>query len=401
MPVPTAAKPRPSAPPKTSPSSPPSSAAPETPRVEVPFVPKPRSLPPPTIGSVAPASMGTPPSGRPSGRPTLRPSLAPSRPDRLGRFEIVAKIAGGGMASIYLARSASAPEGALAVKAMRHDLLDDDNMDRMFMDEANLLSRLVHPSIIRIFEVGVDQGQRFIAMELLLGKTLGAVYAECAARGVRLDPDVVAYAGAKVALALHHAHDIVDDAGKPLTIVHRDVNPTNVFLTFSGDIKLFDFGMAKAENRHAKSDPGIVKGKLPYLAPEQIMQLPLDRRADIFGLGTSLWELLTTRRLFHRDTDVETVKAVHVGPIPDVRAIVPEIPARLAEIVHKALLRNREHRYATAGEMARELEAFVGDRATHVPARAGAMLDELFPDEKKRQLGWLKPAIVPVPASKR
>ncbi len=330
-------------------------------------------------------------------RATLRPSNAPARPDRLGRFDIVAKIAGGGMASIYLARSKTDPEGVAAVKAMRHDLLDDDNMDRMFMDEANLLSRLVHPNIVRIFEVGVDNGQRFIAMELLLGKTLGAVYAECVARGVRLDPDIVAWVGAKVALALHHAHEIVDDAGKPLSIVHRDVNPTNVFLTFSGEIKLFDFGMAKAESRHAKSDPGIVKGKLPYLAPEQIMQLPLDRRADIFGLGTSMWELLTTRRLFHRESDVETVKAVHVGPIPEVRSIVPEVPARLAEIVHKALLRNREHRFATAGDMARELEAFVGDRAAHVPARAGAMLDELFPGDRKRQLGWLKPAIMAAP----
>jgi serine/threonine-protein kinase len=273
-------------------------------------------------------------------------------------------------------------------------------MDKMFLDEANLLSRLVHPNIVRIFEAGVDEGQRFIAMELLLGKTLGAVYTECAARGVRLDPDVVAYAAGKVALALHHAHEVVDDAGRSLSIVHRDVNPANVFLTFSGDIKLFDFGLAKAEHRHTKSAPGIVKGKLPYLAPEQIMQLPIDRRADVFGLGTSVWELLTTRRLFHRDTDVETVKAVHVGPIPEVRSIVPEVPARLAEIVHRALLRNREHRYATAGEMARALEAFVGDRGAHVPARAGAMLDELFPGEKKRQLGWLKPAIVPV-ASKR
>jgi eukaryotic-like serine/threonine-protein kinase len=343
---------------------------------------------PPERPSIAPVS--TPPG---SIRPSLRPSAAPARPQQLGRFEILAKIAGGGMASIYLARSKSNPEGVVAVKAMRHDLLDDDNMDRMFMDEANLLSRLVHPNIIRIFEVGVDAGQRFIAMELLLGKTLGAVYAECITRGVRLDPDIVAWAGAKVALALGHAHDIVDDRGKPLSIVHRDVNPSNIFLTFSGEMKLFDFGMAKAESRHAKSDPGIVKGKLPYLAPEQIMQLPLDRRADIFGLGTSMWELLTTRRLFHRHTDVETVKAVHVGPIPEVRSIVPEVPARLAEIVHKALQRNREHRFATAGLMASELEAFVGDRAVHVPARAGAMLDELFPNERKRQLGWLKPAI--------
>lgn len=327
--------------------------------------------------------------------------MAPSRPKQLGPYEIVAKIAGGGMASIYLARATAAPDRVVAVKAMRHDLLDDDNMDRMFMDEAGLLSRLVHPNIVRIFEVGVDGGQRFIAMELLLGKTLANVYQECEKRGMRLDPDVVAWAGARVATALHHAHEVRAEDGSPLSLVHRDVNPANVFLTFGGEVKLFDFGMAKAEGRRATSDPGIVKGKLPYLAPEQIMQLPLDRRADVFGLGTSLWELATTRRLFARETDVETVKAVHIGPIPELQKLVPDLPPRFCAIVHKALQRNRENRYLTAGEMANDLDAFLGERGSLIAARAGAMLDELFPGERKRQLGWLKPAVTPAAPTKR
>jgi serine/threonine-protein kinase len=145
----------------------------------------------------------------------------------------------------------------------------------------------------------------------------------------------------------------------------------------------------------AKTAPGIVKGKLSYLAPEQIMQLPLDHRADVFGLGTTLWELCTMKRLFWRETDVETVRAVHVGAIPDVRTLVPDVPARLAAIVQRALERNRDHRYPTSADLAKDLEEIAGSRAGSAPARLSSMLDSLFPEERRRQRGWLKPAIGP------
>jgi len=125
------------------------------------------------------------------------------------------------------------------------------------------------------------------------------------------------------------------------------------------------------------------------------MQLPLDHRADVFGLGTTLWELCAMKRLFQRETDVETVRAVHVGAIPDVRTLVPEVPARLAAIVQRSLERNRDHRYATAADLAKDLEELAGPRAAAAPKRLAAMLDSLFPDERKRQRGWLKPAIAP------
>lgn len=305
------------------------------------------------------------------------------------------------MASIYLGRSEGAgdDQAVVALKVMRRDVDDDENMVHMFLDEANLLTRLRHPSIVRTLESGVDAGHKFIVMELLVGRTLASVYDACVQKDLCVDPEVVAWICARVASALHHAHELTDDAGHPLGIVHRDVNPSNVFLTFDGHVKLFDFGMAKFSSRHAKSAPGIVKGKLPYLAPEQIMQLPLDRRADLFGLGTTLWELLTMRRLFQRDTDIETVKAVHVGPIPDIRSVVPELPARLAVIAQRALERNREHRYRTGAELAQELDAFATSAsggvtpASEIEQRIGHMLDELFPTERKRQMGWLKPAI--------
>jgi serine/threonine-protein kinase len=236
-------------------------------------------------------------------------------------------------------------------------------------------------------------------MELLLGMTLATIYTACVERGLRLEPDLVAWIGARLAEGLHHAHELRDDADGPVALIHRDVNPANIFVTFDGAIKLFDFGMAKTMMRTtAKTAPGVVKGKLSYLAPEQIMQLPLDRRADIFGLGTTLWELSAMQRLFQRETDIETVRAVHAGKIPDVRTIVAEVPARLAAIVQKALERNRDHRYASAAEIARQLDEIAAPRSATAPARLSAMLDSLFPDERKKQRGWLKPALAFSPA---
>jgi serine/threonine protein kinase len=360
----------------------------------------PPSIPPPSLPPQTPRSFQQPPPvirqsvPPPSVQPRSSRSL-PARPTKLGRFDVLAKIAGGGMASIYLGRSHDAAHDVVALKVMRSDRAEEDEeFIRMFVDEANLLARLKHPAIVRTIEVGVDNGQRYIAMELLLGMTLATVYETCVARGLRLEPELIAWIGARLAEGLQHAHDLRDDSGAAVALIHRDVNPANVFVTFDGQIKLFDFGMAKTKMRTAvKTAPGVVKGKLSYLAPEQIMQLPLDQRADVFGLGTTLWELLTMRRLFQRDTDVETVRAVHVGAIPDVRTLQPEVPARLAAIVQRSLERNRDHRYASAADLAKDLDALAGPRAATAPARLSSMLDALFPEERKKQRGWLKPAI--------
>lgn len=333
-----------------------------------------------------------PASSKPS-VPPRRPSLLPQRPTKLGRFDVLGKIAVGGMASIYLGRDTSGG-AVVALKVMKPEISEDDELVKMFVDEASLLAKLDHPNIVHTIDFGAEGNQRYIAMELLLGMPLSSVVEQCTTRSLRLDPDLVAFIGARIAEGLHHAHELCDDNRKTLSLIHRDVNPANVFVSFEGSIKLFDFGMARTAIRTtSQTQPGVVKGKLPYLAPEQIMQLPLDRRADIFGLGTSLWELLTMQRLFHRSTDVETVRAVHVGPIPDVRTIVPEVPARLAAMVAKALERNREHRYQTAQDLAKDLLEIASPRAANAPARLGAMLDSLFPNERKRQAGWLKPAI--------
>ncbi|MBX3209272.1 MAG: protein kinase [Labilithrix sp.] len=333
----------------------------------------------------------------------------PFRPTRLGQWEVVAKIAGGGMSAVYLGRrvdpdpdfprpgGSAAPADkshVVALKIVRHDVAKDERLVKMFLEEGKLLARLVHPNIVRTLEVGSDSEQDFIAMELMLGKPFAAIHDALVARDVRLSPELAAWVAARVADALHYAHELADEHGRPLALVHRDVNPANVFATFKGEVKLFDFGLAKVTAGEA-SGSQLLAGKLSYLSPEQIMQMPLDRRSDVFSLGTTLWELLTSRRLFRRDSDIDTVRAVQLGPIPDPRAVAPEVPEELARIARTALERNRDHRYPSAAYLARELDAFVFTRTSpsDVTARLAQLVDTLFPGEQKRQSGWLKPVI--------
>lgn len=322
----------------------------------------------------------------------------PQRPTKLGAYDVIAKIASGGMAHVYLgrARDLTGSERVAAIKVMRHDYGGDEQALHMFFDEAKLLSRLSHPNIIQTLEFGTSGEHPFIAMELLLGRTVMDVWDACVRQNIALRFDLAAWIAARLADALHYAHELADESGTPLHLIHRDVNPSNVFLTFDGKVKLFDFGLAKAKSRRTKSTTGIVKGKLPYLSPEQLMELPLDRRSDIFTLGTTLWEMATMRRLFKRDTDGDTVRAVRSSPIPDPESLVPGFPEPLAKIVRRSLERNREHRHQTAQELAQELDVYLARIGSSDPSSViPAMLDRLFPGERARQMGWLKAAIAP------
>jgi serine/threonine-protein kinase len=309
----------------------------------------------------------------------------PARPAQLGRYDVVAKIAGGGLSTVFLGRRKD-DQRVVALKIVRHDLAGNDEVLDMFADEARLLPRLVHPGIVRTLEVGVGSESAFIAMELLLGVSLGRLNRTCATKGFGLQPDACAFIAARVADALHYAHE--------LGVIHRDANPENIFIGFDGSVKLIDFGVAKAEGRRARTSPGVIKGKLPYLAPEQVMQLPVDRRTDVFALATTLWEMLTMRRLFRRETDEETLRAVHRGKVVDPSHLAPDVPPELGAIVLRALERNREKRTPTANVFAVELDSFLRRRraANAAPAIARTM-NEFFALEAARQRGWLKPIL--------
>jgi eukaryotic-like serine/threonine-protein kinase len=320
------------------------------------------------------------------------PSQPP--PARVGRYQVLAKIADGGMAAVYMARR---DDGEIvAIKRIREEFARNKDFLTMLFDEARIVSHLRHPNIVRYHELGNEGGQAFIAMELLVGQSLWSVWEGCRARGVRLRYEMIAWIGARVAEGLHYAHELREgEPGqeKPLGIVHRDVNATNIFVTYEGDIKIIDFGLAKAANRASKTAAGVIKGKVAYMSPEQAVGAAVDRRTDVFALATTLWELACDRRLFKHAEDVKTLERVHAAEVPDPRLLVDGFPSALWTILRRALSRDPEDRQSTAAELARELDAFV---AGAVDSKVMAeVMRELFAAERARQIAWIAEASAP------
>jgi serine/threonine protein kinase len=313
----------------------------------------------------------------------------------LGRYEVGVKVGGGGMADVYVGRETrdDGRDELVALKVIRDEYGHDARYLRMFSDEAKILARLSHPNIIRTLEYGIAKEHRYIAMELLLGQTLAQVWDLLAARGERLSLSLGAWICSRIADALHAAHEMTDDSGNPLGVVHRDVNPSNVFLTYSGEVKLIDFGLAKARVRRTQSVNGIVKGKIPYLAPEQLTMNPIDRRIDLYALGTTLWEMGTMARLFKRETDLETLRAIREAKVPDPRELVPGYPDDLYAVVLLALQSDPDDRYSTASEMRDDLVAFIGDQASESSAELAELVSRLYSGEKEKHLAWRRAAI--------
>ena len=320
------------------------------------------------------------------------PALAP--PKQLGKYEVGAKIGGGGMATVYIGRATreDGTEERVALKVIRDELAHDEQFKSMFIDEAKILAQLSHPNVIQTLEYGVTGHHRFIAMELLSGRTYSDVWDLLVVKGDKMPIALAAWLCARVAEGLHSAHELADETGHSLHVIHRDVNPSNIFLTHGGDVKLIDFGLAKARVRLSKSADGIVKGKIPYLAPEQAHGKPIDRRIDIYALGATLWESVTMKRLFKRDTDVDTLRAICEAKVPDVRTMIEGFPDELWTIIAKSLSEKADDRYDTSDDLRRALDAYVGARAPQMHEELGALLSRLFPGQEARQAKWEKAA---------
>lgn len=320
-----------------------------------------------------------------------QPSSAPPLPN-LGPYEVRGKIADGGMAAVYVARRGAQ---LVAIKVIRDEFARSKEFRTMFLDEAAIAARLVHPNIVRYFELGSgDAGApAYIVMELLQGQSLWSVWEACRARGVRLRYDVLAWIGARVAEGLHYAHELRGEDGTPLDIVHRDVNATNIFVTYDGTIKIIDFGLAKAANRASKTAAGIIKGKVAYMSPEQAVGAPVDRRTDVFALGTTLWEIACDRRLFKRPDEVETLRRVHAAEVPDPRYLVAGFPDQLWQVLQHALERETDKRYATAAQLARDLDAFADGTVNQ--RVVSEVMHELFAQEEARAVEWMAEVSAP------
>lgn len=305
------------------------------------------------------------------------------------------------MATVFLGRvcaedgkkNGKSAEKVVALKVVKPELSADADFVDMFLDEAKIIAQLAHPNIAETLEIGVSEGHRFIAMELLLGRTLADVWEVRALERQPLPLNLAAWIAARVADALHYAHEFKSADGEPLHIIHRDVNPTNIILTYEGKVKLIDFGLVKAIGRLTRSAEGVVKGKVPYLSPEQATGASIDRRTDIYTLGITLWEMTTGKRLFKREDDVSTIKAIQKAEVPDPRKDDASYPDDLWKIVQKALAVNLDDRYSTAGELASSLDSFLKHRdASDQGPELVRFMADLFPGQQDKQLEWLADA---------
>ncbi|MGC4067128.1 MAG: serine/threonine-protein kinase [Polyangiaceae bacterium] len=266
----------------------------------------------------------------------------------------------GGMAEVFLAAWSPATNVVRprVIKRLYAHLSDDEQLVRMFLDEARLVCELEHENIVKTFEVGLIDEQFCIAMEYLEGQPLNRVLRRVAEVG-GLPTEACVYIARAVLAALEHAHTAADQFGRAREVVHRDISPHNVFVTNHGQVKVLDFGIAKAKSHEARTSTGVVKGKFAYIAPEQAKGKRVDARADLFSLGVVLWEMLTSRRLFKADDDASTLNATLHREIPRLTQVRPDISVELSRIVSRALQRDVALRYASASDMLRDLDHFV------------------------------------------
>jgi eukaryotic-like serine/threonine-protein kinase len=273
------------------------------------------------------------------------------------RYEIKDLIAAGGMAEVYRGQSAGI-EGfckKVAIKRVLPKLSANQEFINMFLDEARLCAYLNHSKCVQVFDIGQGAGSHFIVMEYVDGADLKAVMDHLSAKKQVLNAAIACFIAMQVCEGLAYAHQASDHNGNPLAIVHRDISPHNVLMTKFGEVKLVDFGLAKASSHLSSEDEDIVKGKFGYLAPEVTLRLGVDHRVDIFAAGILLWEMLAGRRLFLGANDLETFKQVQAARIPDLRQLRADISDELAAVLAKSLARDREQRYQTADEFARDL----------------------------------------------
>jgi serine/threonine-protein kinase len=298
---------------------------------------------------------------------------------QIGKYVIRRKLAEGGMAEIYLS-TARGPEGfekEVVIKRVRAFLASDPEFVGMFIAEARLASRLNHANVVQIFDFDKHEDTYYLAMEYVRGCSLWELRKRCKELMVPVPPMLVAHIGAEVARGLHYAHRVRVN-GQPLDLVHRDVTPHNVLLSYEGAVKLTDFGIAKAGNR--LTQPGVLKGKFAYMSPEQARGEPVDARTDVFALGVVLWEMLTGGRLFDGDSEVAVLRAVQQSAIPPPARLNPDVPADLDAAIVRALEREPSARFQTAGELERALAQCVLKHATSVDdTDLPAFLRRLFP----------------------
>lgn len=295
-------------------------------------------------------------------------------PIRFGKYILLDRIASGGMAEVFRAKVTGAAdfERVVAIKCMLPHLARDDQFTKMFIDEAKMASLLSHANISQIYELGNHNGRLYLVMEFISGHDLRHILKTSNKLGLRIPFPVVAYMISRAAEGLDFAHRKRSPDGRPLNLVHRDVSPQNILMSFEGEVKVVDFGIAKAEQRATETQAGVLKGKFAYMAPEQVRGVEVDHRSDIYALGIVLHELLTGTKLFRGQSDLSVLEKVRQPDIPAIRDAVPNAPPEFDLVLRRALAAEPNKRFANAHDMAEALQPLMIDNNRIVGARSAA-----------------------------
>jgi serine/threonine protein kinase len=318
-------------------------------------------------------------------------------PTTLGSYRLIAELGHGGMADVFLA-VVEGPAGSgftklAVIKKLRENLAEDPDFVAMLMDEARITARLSHPNVVQLFEVGQQNETYFLAIEYLEGQPLHRIGRRAKREQLDVPSELYYTIVSEVLAGLHHAHELADYNGTPLQVVHRDVTPHNVFVTYDGAVKVVDFGIAKAMGRATETQQGVVKGKVPYMSPEQVTGGHVDRRTDIFAVGVILWNAATGSKLWANLDEFGIVRALCTGRYEaSPRAVCPDVPDAIDAICRKALAFRPEDRYETAAEMRADLEAFLGQASIGARKRLESTMKHLFAPERAKLRAVLEAA---------
>jgi serine/threonine protein kinase len=315
-------------------------------------------------------------------------------PVRFGRYEVIALLGEGGMARAYLALTRGPFDATklVVVKQIRPEIAGDDQFVEMFGNEARLALRLAHANVVQTFEVLLEAGNYLLVMEYLDGRSLGHVLRKLGRESMPLAEHL--WILTKVLGGLHYAHTLTDFDDSSLSIVHRDVSPANLFVTFDGDVKLLDFGIAKASSAVGTTRQGVIKGKLGYASPEQCLGKAVDGRADVYAVGVLLWEALARRRRAFGDTDLAVLQARVTNGEPPIEEVWPDVPPELAAISARALAIKPEDRYPTALAFQNDLQAYLAKWSPHTgSADVAKLLGQSFREERAAQTKLIRECV--------
>jgi serine/threonine protein kinase len=304
-------------------------------------------------------------------------------PTHFGKYQLLDKIAVGGMAELFRAKLTGVQgfEKLIAIKKILPNLSEEENLITAFIDEAKLAALLHHENIVQIYDFGSMDEEYFIAMEFLFGKDLRTIRRTAKKRDLALGLENIFYVISRICAGLDYSHNLKDLQGRPLNIIHRDINPQNILITYEGQVKIIDFGIAKAASQNTKTRENLIKGKLAYMSPEQANGRVIDHRSDIFSTGIIMYELLAVRRMFKGET-MHVLSLVRDAQYDPPEEVIPDLPPKLNDILRRALAKDPDDRYQSAGEMLADVEECAFELSLRPNARTFAQyMKELFEEE--------------------